>query len=194
MDSGLKKLPTSIEGVFIIERQQRGDERGFFERLYCRSTLASWGWRDGVAQINHSFTAERGTCRGLHYQLPPFAEYKLVSCLRGAVWDVVLDVRRDSPTFLQHVAVDLSEQNARSLVIPPGCAHGFQTLRESVDLLYCHSAEYAPHSEAGVHVLDPRVNIMWPLAITQLSARDANFPHLQDDFQGVSIVLPPLSR
>lgn len=194
MESNLKSLSAPIAGVYILERKKRGDERGFFERLYCSDALANWGWSGGIAQVNHSFTAERGTCRGLHYQLPPFDEHKLVNCLRGAVWDVVLDLRQESPTFLQHFSIELSEENATGLLIPPGCAHGFQTLSESVDLLYCHSKPYAPDSEAGVHALDARLNIAWPFAVSRLSPRDAAFSFLSDDFQGVSIEMPSLPR
>ena len=194
MDNSLNSTPTPIVGAFVLERQHRGDERGFFERIYCSDSLASCGWQGGIAQVNHSFTAERGTCRGLHYQLPPFDEYKLVSCLRGAVWDVVLDLRHGSPSFLHYFSIELSEQNARALLLPPGCAHGFQTLSESVDLLYCHSQRYAPDCEAGVHVLDPRLNIAWPLPVERLSPRDAAFAYVSDDFQGVQIEMPPLPR
>lgn len=194
MESSLNSTPTPIEGLFILERKKRGDERGFFERIYCGEELATCGWTGGIAQVNHSFTAERGTCRGLHYQLPPFDDYKLVSCLRGAVWDVVLDLRHGSPSFLQHFSIELSEQNATGLLIPPGCAHGFQTLSESVDLLYCHSKRYAPDYEAGVHALDTRLSIAWPLPVSRLSPRDAAFAFLSDDFQGVQIEMPPLPR
>lgn len=185
--SGLQSQPTAIPGLYLIERVQRGDARGFFERLFCTETMQSLGWNNGIAQVNHSFTAQQGAVRGLHYQLPPFAESKLVSCLRGAVWDVVVDLRHGSPSFLQHVRIELSEQNHRSLLIPPGCAHGFQTLSENVDMFYCHSAVYAPHSEAGLNIIDPRLKLDWPLPITLRSERDLAFAFLSEDFEGVKL-------
>lgn len=184
---GVISKPTAISGLYAIERIQRGDERGFFERFFCADTMQSLGWDGNVAQVNHSFTSQHGAVRGLHYQLPPFAESKLVSCLRGAVWDVVVDLRHGSPSFLQHVAIELSAQNQHSLLIPPGCAHGFQTLSENVDMIYCHSAVYAPQSEAGLNVLDPTLSIRWPLPITLRSERDLSFAFLTEDFEGVKL-------
>ena len=185
--SRLQSQTTTIQGLYVIERIQRGDERGFFERMYCAETMQDLGWHSGIAQVNHSFTAQQGAVRGLHYQLPPFAESKLVSCFRGAVWDVVVDLRHGSPSFLQHVAIELSERNRRSVLIPPGCAHGFQTLSDNVDMFYCHSAVYAPHSEAGLNILDPRLQLHWPLAIAQRSERDLAFVFLTEDFEGVKL-------
>lgn len=187
MNSGLLSQATSIEGLYLIDRIKRGDARGFFERIFCIETARELGWSQGIAQINHSFTAQCGVVRGLHYQLPPYAESKLVSCFKGGVWDVVVDLRQGSPSFLQHFAIELSEQNGRSLLIPPGCAHGFQTLTENVDMFYCHSAAYAPQSEAGLNVSDPKLQLNWPLSITQRSERDLAFTFLTEDFEGVKL-------
>lgn len=185
--SGLQSQATAIQGLYVIERIQRGDTRGFFERMYCAETMQDLGWSNGIAQVNHSFTAQLGAVRGLHYQLPPFSESKLVSCFRGSVWDVVVDLRHGSPSFLQHVTIELSEQNHRSVLIPPGCAHGFQTLSDNVDMFYCHSAVYAPQSEAGLNIVDPRLQLQWPLPITQRSERDLTFAFLTEDFEGVKL-------
>ncbi|MNY38438.1 dTDP-4-dehydrorhamnose 3,5-epimerase [compost metagenome] len=123
----------------------------------------------------------------MHYQLPPHAEIKLVSCIRGAVWDVAVDVRQGSPTFLQWHAERLSADNGRALLIPEGFAHGFQTLTDDVDMLYCHSAPYAPQSEAGLHFQDARLGIAWPLPLTQVSERDQQHPRLDTAFPGVAL-------
>lgn len=185
--SGLIGKSTSISGLYLIERFKRGDARGFFERIFCADTMQGLGWIGPIAQLNHSFTAQQGTLRGMHYQLPPYAEHKLVTCVGGAVWDVVVDVRRGSPSFLQHVAVELTAENQHSLLIPPGCAHGFQALTENVDMWYCHSASYVPHFEAGLNALDERLGISWPLPITQRSQRDMSFAFLLEDFEGVQL-------
>ena len=176
---------TALEGLQRVQRQQWGDARGFLSRLFCADELAAAGWRRPVAQINHTHTAERGTVRGLHYQRPPQAEMKLVSCLAGEVWDVAVDLRAGSPTFLHWHAERLSAQNGCGLLIPEGFAHGFQALSDDVAMLYLHSAVYAPEAEAGLQVLDPQLAIAWPLPVRGLSPRDAAHPLLTDAFQGV---------
>lgn len=181
----LTALP--LHGLLRVQRQPIADERGFFERLFCAQELAQAGWTAPVAQVNHSHTARRGTLRGMHYQHPPHAEMKLVSCLRGEVWDVALDLRHGSPTFLQWHAEHLSADNGYALLIPPGFAHGFQTLSDDTELLYCHSVAHAPTAEAGLHPLDPRLAIAWPLPVGGLSARDAGQALLPDDFEGVRL-------
>jgi dTDP-4-dehydrorhamnose 3,5-epimerase len=176
---------TSISGLTIIERKQISDERGFLTRIYCQEELAAVGWRKSVVQINYTKTNSIGTVRGMHYQQPPFAEYKLVTCLRGAVWDVSLDVRANSTTFLQWHGEELSSSNRRSVLIPEGFAHGFQALTDDVELLYLHSMEYTPNAEVGLNPKDPKLSICWPLAVTQLSTRDANHPLLVNQFKGI---------
>ena len=176
---------TDLLGVKLIRRQLLGDARGFFSRFFCAEKLAQVGWTKSIAQINHTFTAERGTIRGMHFQYPPDAEMKLVSCTRGEVWDVAVDLRRDSPTFLQWHAEHLSADNHCALLIPEGFAHGYQTLTDNVELLYCHSSSYAPHSEAGLHALDKRLAIAWPLTPNGLSVRDSGYAMIDDTFQGV---------
>ena len=137
-----------------------------------------------IAQINHTHTKRSGTVRGLHYQKSPYSEMKLVSCLRGAVWDVAVDIRSGSPTFLQWFAQNLSADNGYALLIPQGFAHGFQALTDDVELMYCHSAAYANGYEAGLNPLDPRLAVKWPLAVTEMSARDGAHASLTDAFQG----------
>lgn len=178
-------LSTPLAKLKTIERQKLGDSRGFLSRLFCAEELATVGWSKPVAQINHTFTQKTGTVRGMHYQKPPYTEMKFVSCLRGAIWDVAVDLRTGSPTYLQWHAEALSADNHRALLIPEGFAHGFQTLSDDCELLYLHSAVYMPQAEAGLNPKDPMLSIPWPRAITELSARDAEHPILDQQFKGL---------
>ena len=178
-------VDTPLGGLKVICRTPITDSRGSFSRVFCQEELAGAGWRKPIAQINHSYTARRGTIRGLHFQRAPNAEMKLVSCIRGAVWDVAVDVRAGSPTFLQWHAEQLSAENGRSLLIPEGFAHGFQALTDHVELVYCHSVAYAPQTETGLWPLDASVSVPWPLAATDMSDRDASFPRISREFEGV---------
>ncbi len=176
-----------LAGLKRVQRQLRADARGVFARLFCAQELAGAGWTVPVAQINHSLTRGRGTVRGLHYQRAPQAEMKLVSCVRGEVWDLAVDLRAGSPTFLRWHAERLSAADGTALLIPAGFAHGFQALSDEAELVYCHSAPYAPQAEAGLHVQDPRLAIAWPLPVQGLSPRDAGFAPLTPDFEGVEL-------
>lgn len=178
---------TPIAGVHVVERVSPGDARGFLSRLFCAEALGMAGWTKPVAQVNHTFTAVAGTVRGLHFQRPPHAEMKLVSCLHGEIWDVAVDLRRDSPTFLRWHAERLSGDNRRALLIPEGCAHGFQTLTDKCDLVYCHSAAYAPDAEGGVRHDDPALGIAWPLPAANLSPRDLSHPLIAPGFAGLDV-------
>ena len=178
---------TPISGVKLVTRQPQGDERGFLARLFCARELAQLGWSKPLAQVNHTLTQRSGTVRGLHYQKTPHAEMKLVSCLRGAVWDVAVDLRSGSPTFLHWHAQRLSAANHDALLIPEGCAHGFQSLGDDAELLYCHSMPYAPEADAGLHPLDQRLGIEWPLPVALLSQRDARHPALDARFAGLRL-------
>ena len=180
----LTHLP--LAGLKRIERKPMIDARGSFARLFCARELAAAGWAKPIAQINHSYTAQRGTVRGLHFQYPPHAEMKLVICLRGEVWDVAVDLRAGSPTFLGWHAERLSAENGAALLIPEGFAHGFQTLTDEVELLYLHTHPYVPEAEGRIHPLEARLAIAWPLAITGLSERDAGAAPLPADFGGVA--------
>jgi dTDP-4-dehydrorhamnose 3,5-epimerase len=181
---------TPLAGLRLVQRQRMGDARGFLARLFCAEELASAGWPGPVAQINQTLTARRGTVRGLHFQHSPHAEAKLVSCLRGSVFDVALDLRSGSPGFGRWHAVTLSADNGMALLIPAGFAHGFQALEDGVELLYCHSAPYAPAAEGGLHPQDPALAIAWPLPPAELSARDAAHPGLDPQFEGFEGLWP----
>ncbi|MDG3575279.1 dTDP-4-dehydrorhamnose 3,5-epimerase family protein [Rhizobium sp. YJ-22] len=179
-------LETPMAGLHLVERLRLGDERGFLTRLFCAEELADLGFDGPVAQINETGTDIAGTVRGMHYQLPPFAEIKLVTCVAGAVLDVAIDLRRGSPSFLQHFATELSADNTRSLLIPRGFAHGFQTLTSGVRMVYAHSSPYRAESEAGLNAQDPALRIDWPLPPVNLSARDQSHPFLTSEFSGVA--------
>jgi dTDP-4-dehydrorhamnose 3,5-epimerase len=179
----LQNLPLS--GLIRVERHSIGDSRGCFSRLFCAEELSAAGWNKPIAQINHSYSAKKGTVRGMHFQRPPHAEMKLVSCIRGEVWDVAVDLRVGSSTFLHWHAERLSAENRCALLIPEGFAHGFQTLSDDVELLYCHSQSYQPVAEGGINPTDPHLGIAWPLPISDLSARDAGHALIASDFEGV---------
>ena len=180
-------IDTSLRGLMVVQREHCADERGFFSRLFCAEELAAAGWSKPVSQINHTLTTSRGTVRGMHFQYPPHSEVKLVTCLRGAVWDVAVDIRLDSPTFLSWHGEELTPENRRAMLIPEGFAHGFQALSPECELLYVHSAAYAPGSEGGVDACDPRIGIDWPLEITERSARDESHARLDQDFRGIAL-------
>ncbi len=185
--STLQLFDLPLAGLQLLHQRSHEDDRGRFTRLFCEGFLADNGAAFSIRQINHSLTRERGTVRGLHFQFPPHAESKLISCLRGCVWDVVVDVRRGSPTFLSWHAELLEEGRATALLIPPGFAHGFQTLTNDAELLYLHSADYAPTHEGGLSVHDARLGIRWPLPILNLSDRDGGHPLLDEHFEGVEV-------
>lgn len=183
--SSLSVLATPLAGLQIVQRKRLQDPRGFFSRLFCADELSAAGFVHPVAQVNQTLTHKSGAVRGLHFQHPPHAEVKLVSCLRGEVFDVAVDLRRGSPTFLRWHAEVLSADNQRSLLIPQGFAHGFQALTSDCELLYLHSCAYAPEFEGAVHVSDPALGITWPAPIAEISARDASHPCIDDAFHGI---------
>jgi dTDP-4-dehydrorhamnose 3,5-epimerase len=176
---------TPLAGLAVLQRKPMYDARGYLERLFCTAEFSSLLAGRGIAQINRTLTVRRGTVRGLHLQHPPHAEAKFVSCLRGAVFDVAVDLRRDSPTFLQWHAQVLSSDNHMTMMIPEGFAHGFQALAAHCELLYFHTAAFHPQAERGFNALDPRLGIDWPEAITEQSARDAAHPLLTAQFAGI---------
>lgn len=180
-------IPTAINGVFVIESPRRADERGFLSRLFCGDSLRTAGWKKPVAQVNHTFTALAGGVRGMHFQYPPHAEMKLVNCLHGEVWDVAIDLRQGSPTFLRWHAETLSPNNGRALLIPEGCAHGFQALVDGCELVYCHSAPYVKEAEGGVRYDDAALGIRWPLPVRALSLKDRSHPLISSTFVGLTI-------
>ena len=177
----------ALDGLKLVERRRLGDPRGFLARMFCNEELSAAGWNDPVAQINHTHTARCGTVRGMHFQYPPHAEMTLVSCIRGEVWDVAIDLRAGSQTFLRWHAERLSGENGRAMLIPEGFAHGFQALSDDAELIYCHSAPYSAAHEAGLNPGDPKLAIAWPLQIADLSPRDAAHSMLSESFAGVAL-------
>ena len=187
MTSPFDILDTPLQGLKLIQRKPIGDHRGYLERMFCAEELQSLIHGKGIVQINLTLTAKRGTVRGLHFQYPPHAETKVVSCLRGEVFDVAVDLRQGSPTFLHWHAEILSADNHRTLLIPEGFAHGFQTLTEGCELLYFHTAAYQPSAAGGLNAQDPRLDIRWPEAVLELSSRDAAHPPVIAAFVGVVV-------
>lgn len=181
----MKIHSTRLPGVHVVETTPFADQRGSFARLFCANELAESIGQRHIVQINHSCTRVAGTVRGLHYQQAPHAEMKLVRCLRGRVWDVAVDLRAGSPTFMQWHAEELSPEIGRMLVIAEGCAHGFQVLENDSELLYLHTAFYTPSSEGGIRFDDPLIGIDWPLPVTELSERDRAYSLLEPDFRGL---------
>lgn len=179
--------PTDLAGCSVVRRQVLGDERGFLSRLFCTQEFAALGLNRPIAQINHTYTAQKGTVRGMHFQHPPYTETKLVTCIRGEVFDVAVDLRKGSASFLQHHKEILSAENQTALYIPDGFAHGFQTLTDDCELLYLHTAVYNPEAEDGLHAQDPGLGIQWPLPITEMSERDRHHALLENDFTGVAV-------
>ena len=176
-------IPTNIAGAYEVRLTVRSDARGRFRRTWCERAFVEAGIGVRWVQMNHSVTLGRGSARGLHFQHPPYAEDKLVSCSLGGAFDVAVDLRRDSPTFLEWAAVEIGERS--SFFIPKGCAHGFQALADEVHLLYLHSNEYVPEAEGGVRLDDPRIAVDWPLPLGTWSERDRSFALLGPDFEGL---------
>lgn len=173
-------LPTALSGVFVLEPERHEDERGFFARTWCQREFAARGLNPRLVQCSMSFNKRRGTLRGLHYQAAPFEEARLVRCPRGAIFDVVLDLRPGSPTWLQHVAVVLSAENARMVYVPEGCAHGFQTLADDTEVFYQMSEFHSPEHARGVRWDDPRFGIAWPDDERTISERDRTYPDFSE--------------
>ena len=180
-------IETPIHDLCLLQRKPLGDSRGYFERMFCSDELMQIGWHGPISQINHTYTARKGSIRGMHLQLAPQAETKLISCLKGEVWDVAVDLRVGSPNFLHWHAVLLSQDNQQSFLIPAGFAHGFQTMSDEVEMLYFHSKPYAPDCEMGLNPFDPRIAITWPLPVTEISDKDQTRAMLSPEFQGIIV-------
>jgi len=168
--------PTKIADVYVIDVERRQDERGYFGRMWCEREMAAHGLSTRVAQTNVAVSLRAGTLRGMHYQREPFAEVKIIRCARGAVYDVIVDLRPASATYLQWVGVELTAENGRMLYAPEGCAHGYVTLRDDTELSYSTSQFYAPEAAHGVRFDDPAFKIQWPVAVSVISAQDRNWP------------------
>jgi dTDP-4-dehydrorhamnose 3,5-epimerase len=177
--------PTPLSGAFTIALDRRGDHRGFFARFFCTEEFAAQGLETQFVQINNSLTQARATVRGMHYQLPPAAEVKVVRCIRGSLYDVILDLRPDSPTYLRSFGAELTAGNRLMMYVPRGFAHGFMTLEEDSEALYLVSHPYAPEAERGLRWDDPALSIAWPLPATELSAKDRSWPDFDPSLHGI---------
>jgi dTDP-4-dehydrorhamnose 3,5-epimerase len=180
-------IGSRLSGVTIVETKPLQDERGQFSRIFCDEELLGPLAGKTIKQINLSTTVKVGSIRGLHYQKQPCAEIKIVRCLKGKVFDVAVDLRHDSPSFLHWFGIELSAKNNRALVIPEGCAHGFQVLEANSELLYLHTAPYSPSYEAAIRFDDPAINIVWPLTPTEISQRDRSHPYLKKGHEGLYV-------
>jgi dTDP-4-dehydrorhamnose 3,5-epimerase len=177
--------PTYLSGSYEIKLTPRIDNRGWFTRFFCKEEFEQISHTKEWVQMNQSYTHNKGAVRGLHFQHPPHKEIKLVRCIAGAVYDVIVDLRKGSPTFLRWYSTELSAEKKNMLYIPEGFAHGFQTLTEDCELIYLHTEYYTPAAEAGVRFDDSAINIQWPLTVSEISERDREHPYLDQNFEGI---------
>lgn len=173
---------TKLSGAFIIDLEKREDSRGYFARTFCQKEFEAHGLKPNIAQANVAFNKFKGTLRGMHFQFPPMAETKLVRASRGAIVDIIVDCRPESPTYLEHVAVELTEDNKRALFVPERFAHGYQVLVDNTETTYQVGEFYAPHIESGLRHDDPRLGLVWPLAVAEISDKDTQWKFL-DEFE-----------
>jgi len=169
---------TKLKGAFIIDLERREDGRGFFARAFCQNEFKAHGLKPYIAQVNVASSLKKGTLRGMHFQYPPAAETKVVRCTRGALLDIIVDLRPESDTYLQHVAVELNEDNQRALYVPERFGHGYQTLCDKTDTSYEVGEYYTPEAEGGLMYNDPRLGLKWPMPVTVISEKDQKFPPL----------------
>jgi dTDP-4-dehydrorhamnose 3,5-epimerase len=170
---------THLKGAFIIDLERREDSRGFFARAFCQHEFADHGLKPVIAQANIAFNKRKGTLRGMHFQFPPQPETKLVRATRGAILDIIVDLRPESPTYLQHVAVELTADNHRALYVPERFAHGYQALEDATETSYQVGEFYAPGTEGGLSPFDPRLGLKWPLPVSEISPKDAAWRPLE---------------
>jgi len=187
MNSRFEIIGTGLDGLKMLQRKPLGDNRGYLERMFCEADLETVLCGKTISQINRTLTGKKGTVRGLHFQRPPFAETKFVTCLRGEVFDVAVDIRLGSPTFLQWHSEILCGQNHKTLAIPEGFAHGFQTLTDDCEMLYFHTESHHPEAEGALNVSDPQLGITWPAPLEGLSQRDAAHPFIDRSFPGIQL-------
>jgi dTDP-4-dehydrorhamnose 3,5-epimerase len=183
----MKFEKTNLAGSYVVNIIASTDERGWFARTFDKDEFKKINFGGEWVQINHSFTNKTGTVRGMHYQLSPFAEVKLVRCIAGAVYDVIIDLRKNSATFLQWFGIELSAENKKMIYIPEGFAHGFQTLADNCELIYHHSQIYKPGFEGGIIYDDQMINIQWPGKVTNISTRDEEHNYLPNNFEGINL-------
>ncbi len=183
----MKFIRTPLVGAYVIELESFNDDRGFFTRTFCQEEFNKIGFEGQIVQINDSLTRKRGTVRGLHYQIPPASEIKIIRCIQGKVFDVMVDLRSGSHTFMKWYAVELSEDNFRMVYIPQGFAHGFQTLADNAELIYHHSDFYRPEFERGIRYNDPFLTIQWPLPPIMISLKDRQYMLIDNNFKGIEL-------
>jgi dTDP-4-dehydrorhamnose 3,5-epimerase len=181
----MKFIETKLKGAYSIELNPKIDNRGFFLRAFCKNDFKEIGFNKEIVQINHTQTQKKGAFRGFHFQYPPFAETKIIRCIKGKVLDVFIDLRLNSPTFLKNCMIELSADNFKTVLIPEGFAHGFQVLEDNSEMIYFHTAFYNQESEGALNYLDHKLNITLPIAITEISDRDNNHPFINDIFKGI---------
>ena len=187
MGKRMRFVETPLAGAYTIELEPFLDERGLFARTFCLKEFSKIGFNKQIVQINHSLTKEKGAIRGMHYQLPPACETKIIRCVQGRVFDVMVDIRTGSPTFKQWYGVELSKDNMRMIFIPEGFAHGFQALTDNAELIYHHSEFYSPEYEYGLRFDDPALTIKWPLTVGAVSPKDQGYPLINSNFNGIEI-------
>lgn len=176
-------IRTPLDGLWVIHHKAIKDDRGLFARTFCKKDFLKIGFTKEFVQFNYSFNKKKGTIRGLHYQKPPYSETKLIRCVQGKVYDVAVDIRTDSPTYLKHFGVELSADNINSILIPEGFAHGFQTLEDNTALIYHHTEYYTPMADAGIRYSDQLLKIEWPLPGINISEKDKSYPLINDIFK-----------
>jgi dTDP-4-dehydrorhamnose 3,5-epimerase len=187
MGRSMKIKQTLLQDAVIIEPEPFEDARGRFSRIFCQNELCNILNGKNIVQINHSLTRQKGAIRGMHFQYPPKAEIKMVRCITGEVFDVMIDLRKNSPTFLKWHGEILSSENMKMMYIPEGFAHGFQTLQPNSELLYLHTEFYSPEHEGSVCYDDPKIGIKWPLEVTEISDKDKRYSLLTQDFGGIQL-------
>ena len=178
----MKFLETKLKGAFVIELDMHSDDRGFFARSFCKNEFAQFGLNNNLVQINNSLSKFKGTLRGMHYQLPPKQEDKIVRCIKGAIYDVIIDMRKESETFSEWFGIELSEVNRRSLYVPKGFAHGNISLVDNSELFYLTTEYYSPDVERGIRWDDPKFNIKWPIDPVEISEKDSTHPLFNSEY------------
>ena len=175
---------TKLKGAYIVSLQLLTDARGGFARTFCKKEFEQIGHTKEFVQFNQSYNTHKGTIRGMHFQIPPYQEIKLIRCVKGSVVDVIIDLRKDSPTFLQHISVELSAENKKMMYVPGNFAHGFQTLEANSELIYHHTEYYTPQADSGIRFDDPALKITWPLEPVMVSEKDKNYKLIDNTFKG----------
>jgi dTDP-4-dehydrorhamnose 3,5-epimerase len=183
----MKFIETPLKGAYIIEAEPFTDHRGVFARTFCKKEFLGINHTKEIVQVNYSATKRKGSIRGMHYQLPPMAEIKIVRCVNGSVFDVIVDLRKGSPTFLKWFGAALSKENMKMMYVPEGFAHGFQALEDDSDLIYMTTQYFSKEQDSGLNPKDTTINIKWPVEITEISEKDDNKPLITKNFKGIDL-------